>query len=164
MTWRHVICAIVTVVLVAPGAAQARTVQQDLAVAQAYWHSWVCEGQWNVITDPGLAARGRDGEATGLGWAPAGWRIERCEFTIRPGLTECEREAVVRHEVGHFVIGPVHTGRMDPRVLDRVPCEGERLERAMRLRVKKRWRAAQCHARPRIPKSRIFDSTDWRAG
>lgn len=150
--------------------AQARTIEQDLAVAQVYWHSDVCAGEWVVLPDAaGLRAAGYLGQATGLGWPSMAerawsegepWWIERCEFTLDPALTGCQREATIRHEVGHFVNGPSHDGRMAPRVMLAVPCTQPARRHVIGAGVlrygpaAKRKRSRRCIARParcRVP-------------
>lgn len=104
---------VLAVVLFAVAAsAEARTIQQDLDDAHAYWQSDVCRGQWDVQPDASLRDKGILGVATGLGWDWVDgawlWKVARCEFTMDPGIQGCVRQWVVRHEVGHFVLGPEH--------------------------------------------------------
>ena len=152
----------------APASAEFRTIEQDLAVAERYWHidaGHPCSGRWHVIPDTTLPTRGfeRRGEATGIGWIrndatgeiagadiavngviPGGegarfdWYIERCEFKLDPTITGCAREAVIKHELGHYVVGPLHEGRMAPRVLRAVPCSQPHAHDAAPRRAKRR--------------------------
>lgn len=111
---------------IAPVAAPARSIAQDLDVAQRYWQTDICRGQWKVIPDATLRLRG----------ALASTWMQDCTMWIDPELEPCDREASIRHEVGHFIHGPRHVGPMSPEALNDVPCVGERL---MQARVKARW-------------------------
>jgi hypothetical protein len=131
------------IVLATPAVAEGRTIQQDIDAAQRYWHTDLCRGEWNVILDPGLTGRALDGETRfDWRWDGASWELYApCEFTLDPASKGCERESAIRHEIGHVLLGPAHEGRMAKDVLDAVPCEGARRERAKQKRVKARWRA-----------------------
>lgn len=123
---RYLLAALFLTVIAAP-AAEARTIQQDLDVAHRYWKTDVCRGEWKIIADATLRLRG---------WQAA-TRGTDCTIYLDPGLGACDREAALLHEVGHFIHGLGHTGPMAPRVLDNLPCVGERLKQQ---RVKARWR------------------------
>lgn len=158
MIARPLTLAAATLALAAP-AAGASSIADDIAAAHDYWRTDVCRGQWQIAPDATLPLRGHAGEATGIGfrWNGAGWDwfIERCVFTMDPGIEGCDRRRVVRHEIGHFVHGPRHDGPMAG--VDGVPCEPapaaartvraartkrtRSSRRAMRVRVLKRWRA-----------------------
>jgi hypothetical protein len=124
---RTVLIASFALVALAAAPALAHTgygdLEADVQAAHDYWHSEVCGRQWVITPDATLRARGHGGEATGIAayvdesgrWV---WHIERCEFTVDPTLEGCEREAVIRHEIGHFVHGPGHDGPMSPQALE----------------------------------------------
>lgn len=131
--------------LAAPATASANPVLADLEIAHAYWKTGTavpepadangpCRGRWNVIGDPGLAAYGYDGQATGMGFNHApetgsytalgtrwDWYVKACEFKVLPGIKGDERLCVIVHEVGHFIWGPEHDGPMSPGALARSP-------------------------------------------
>lgn len=181
------VLAAAVVVLVAPVVAEARTIQQDIDAAHAYWQSDVCAGQWQVTPDTPENHGTRSGAATGIGfthnptsgsYADAGtrwdWHIARCEFTLDPRLQGCDREETVRHEVGHFVHGPSHAGPMSSPSLARVPCSQtppmptrrstavamarDLLPAGYAWRVNCNPRTTRCVARaPRARRARYFD-------
>lgn len=142
--------------LLEPTPRQAAAIATALEAAAGYWRSDVCAGAMRVRFDTTLKARGRDGEASGLEVrADGSWRIVECAFTIAPGVTGCELEEKVRHELGHFVHGPSmdletleHHGPLADEALDAAPCspatrrlerQERRRETAKRARVKARW-------------------------
>lgn len=147
---RGVIGALLAVLFV-PSVAAARTIADDLNAAHAYWGSSVCQGEWQVLPDATLPERGHSGEATGLGFtynATQGsyvatdetrwdWYVERCEFTVDPELQGCARYGVIRHEVGHFIHGPDHTGPMAPGVVDVAACPIKMASAPRRARARK---------------------------
>lgn len=151
------------------GSADARTVRQDLAAAQAYWDSDVCAGKWQVLPDDSLRERSHHGEAIGIAFqhnpvsgtfAADGtrwdWFIASCTFSMDPALQGCDREHTVRHEVGHFIHGPGHTGPMSPAVLNKAPC-------TINPRSAKRKRARRC-ARRKGGARRAFIRRSHRRG
>lgn len=143
----RVLLAALGLLAIAP-AVSARTIHEDLDAAHAYWNSTVCQGQWQVTPDTRDQRGVRNGAATGIAftWNGTGWdwHIDRCEFTMNPQLEGCDRAAVIRHEVGHFIHGPSHTGPMAPHAVDRAACP-IKPKASKRLRAKSArlntWRA-----------------------
>ena len=117
---------IILALLAFPADAAARTIQQDLNVAHRYWKTEVCRGQWQVIEDAALRLR----------HVVASTSLTDCVIRIAPGLTGCNREGALVHEVGHFVHGLGHDGPMARVARENAPCVGERLKQQ---RVKARW-------------------------
>ena len=113
---------------IVPATAAARTITQDLAVAQRYWQTDICRGGWLVVPDTSPRLRG----------ALASTFMADCTIYLDPALDACDREHALLHEVGHFVHGPAHTGPMAYSVLAEAPCVGQRL---LQQRVKARWLA-----------------------
>lgn len=142
MIARTLVLAAVLLALAAP--AEARTIQQDLDDAHAYWQSDVCRGEWGVQPDASLRRRGLLGMATGIGWdwvdGSWAWKVERCEFAMDPGIQGCERQRIVRHEVGHFVLGPDHGPELhaSDRAACTIPASLRASGRAKRAKARRR--------------------------
>lgn len=100
--------------------AEGHTTAESVAVADQWWAGHHCDGRTVVLkaddlgTAPdGYGGEGRaDGRATGLvhHWHWSGsewvdhWHLERCEITIRTGLTEQYECWAIWHEITHLAL------------------------------------------------------------
>ena len=115
MTLRQALTITTLALLAAPATSHAivdPTIAQSLAIADAFHGAYPCAGQVQVLIDPTLPARGRDGEAYS----------ERCEIAVAPGLDPVARCDTIVHEVGHLKYGPSHDGPMRDENLRAPQC------------------------------------------
>lgn len=140
--WLLAAALIGAVLVFAPRAEGAHSVAHDLQIAEAWaaeypQHPNHCAGGRLALTFVDTITHDPDGEgpapaqalnAWGVadGWAESAgtfvWDYAACRARILSGLDPVQRCRTIAHEAMHYVIGPEHTGPLDPAHPGAVAC------------------------------------------